>query len=322
MKNWILVLAVCCITAPIWAADESLPPLPGMEDFQMPPMPTLEAPVPTQPPALNQAETFPIKLEPQVTPVLNQIRTAPGAAAAAPAPVSPGALPAAPASTSPGAMPVSATPVKPLIIVTPSETYTIKAMPKGVTVLSPKTQKVTGGGALADYFPVDTGMQWSYEYLKAIEGRTDKKAFDVKCVSAKKMSNGTIRAAMEMAKGGEKWSEGYSLYNGMVEHRTTGKKTFQGDYVFMLPKPGGTKSWKSTGDDGSLQSYTAAYGSTEVNGKAYTDCLVVTEKIMKGGQVTYLVNSYYAKGVGLVSVQFNSGDMKLIPEKSIVLVNP
>jgi hypothetical protein len=308
MKNYILALAVCCIAVPVWGADESLPPLPGMEDFQMPPLLDMEPPVPTQPPSASPAETFPAKLETQVTPILKEIRTAPAAAV--------------PSSASPGGMPATASLDKPRLAITPSETYTIKAMPKGITQLSPKTQKVTGGGALADYFPIEAGMQWSYEYLKAIEGRNDKKAFDVKCVSAKTMPNGTIRVAMEMTKGEEKWSEGYSLYNGLVEHRTTGNKNFQGDYVFMLPKAGGTRSWKSTGEDGSLQTYKAAYGSTEVNGKTYPDCIAVTEKIMKDGQISYLVNSYYAKGVGLVSVQFNSGDMKLIPEKSIVLVNP
>jgi hypothetical protein len=308
MKKYMLVLAVCCIAAPVWGADESLPPLPGMEDFQMPPLPTMDAPVPTQPPGSMPAETFPVKLETQVTPILNQIRTMPVAAT--------------PVPTVAAALPVTTLPDKPRVAVTPSETYTIKAMPMGVTQLSPAIKKVTGGGALADYFPVDEGTQWSYEYLKPIEGRTDKKAFLVKCVNAKKMPNGTIRIVMEMNKGEEQWRERYSLYNDIAEHTATGAKTYRGDYVFMLPKAGGSKSWKSTGDDGSLQTYKASYGATEINGKAYPDCLVVTEKIAKGSQVTYLVNSYYAKGVGLVSVQFNSSDMKLIPEKSIVLVQP
>jgi hypothetical protein len=308
MKKYMLVLAVCCIAAPIWGADETLPPLPGMEDFQMPPLPTMDAPVPTQQPGSMPAETFPAKLETQVTPILKEIRTAPAAPT--------------PAPTVAAALPLTTLPDKPRVAITPSETYTIKAMPKGVTELSPKAKKVTGGGVLADYFPIDPDIQWSYEYLKPIEGRTDKKAFSVKCVSSKKMSNGTIRVMMEMAKGEEKWREGYSLYSDIVEHRTTGNKTYQGDYVFKLPKAGGSKSWNGTGEDGSLQYYKSSYGATEVNGKAYPDCLVVTEKIAKGGQVTFLVNSYYAKGVGLVSVQFNSSDMKLIPEKSIVLVNP
>lgn len=175
---------------------------------------------------------------------------------------------------------------------------------------------------MTEYFPITQDAQWSYEYLKPIEGSTDKKAFTVKCLSAKKMANGTIRVVLETTKDDKSWRERYSLYNGIVEHTGTGDQAYHGDYVFKLPKAGGTTSWKREVGDGSIQYYKVNYGPTEVNGKGYSDCLVVTEKVMKGKQVTFNILSYYAKDVGLVSVQFYSSDMKLFPEKSIALVQP
>ncbi len=190
-----------------------------------------------------------------------------------------------------------------------------------LTVSSLAESGMTGAapsaGALTDYFPVAEGAQKFYEYLQpTIE---ESARFSVKCVSVKVMPNGTIRIVLETTEGGQSTRDHYSLYDNKVEHKATGDQAFTGDYAFKLPKPGGTASWSVTETNGTVHNSKSSFGQAQVSQKTYPDCVVVTEKVTKDGKLENTVIYYYAKGMGLVSMEVYSPDMKLLQDKSYAL---
>jgi hypothetical protein len=127
---------------------------------------------------------------------------------------------------------------------------------------------------------------------------------------------------LEVDEGGKKSLEKYSLFLNRVEHREEGDKVLKGQYAFKLPAPGKTESWSETFPDGSVHLMKAALGPAEIFHKNYPECLIVTEKVEKGGSLARILISYYARGVGLVSVEYYKPGPVLVPEKSLVLVQP
>jgi hypothetical protein len=176
-------------------------------------------------------------------------------------------------------------------------------------------------GALTDYFPTTEGSQWTYEYLKPLLGDTAKETYTVQCVSTKKMPNGTLRTVFETTEGGHQSRDRYSLYDRTVEHTATGDQTFTGDFVFKLPESGSSTTWSITEKNGTIHKSKAVFGSADVFQKTYTDCIVVTEKVIKEGKTALTVFYYYAKGIGLVSMEVYSPEMKLLLDKSVALVS-
>ncbi len=185
----------------------------------------------------------------------------------------------------------------------------------------PASSQVSAG-ALSDYFPITQGDQWAYEYLKPGPGETAKGTFTVQCESAKAMANGTVRAVFETTEGGQPIRNHYSLYGDKVEHTATGDETFTGDYVFKLPAtPSGAAYWAVTEANGTAHKSKAVFSTAEVYHKTYPDCVVVTEKVIQGGKTSNTVIYYYAKGIGLVSMEVYSPSMRLIQPKSFALVS-
>lgn len=174
-------------------------------------------------------------------------------------------------------------------------------------------------GALTDYFPITEGSQWTYEYLKPLPGEAAKETFTIQCVSTKKMPNGTLRTVFETTEGGHQSRGRYSLYDRTVEHTATGDQAFTGDFVFKLPEKGSSTTWSVTEKNGTVHKSKAVFGPADVFQKTYPDCIVVTEKVIKEGKTALTVFYYYAKGIGLVSMEVYSPDMKLLLDKSIAL---
>ncbi len=177
-------------------------------------------------------------------------------------------------------------------------------------------------GTLSDYFPITPGAQWTYEYLKPGPGETAQGTFTVQCEGAKSMANGTVRAVFETTEGGQKTRSRYSLYGDRVEHTASGAETFTGDYVFKLPPtPSGAAYWTVSEANGTAHKSKAVFDQAQVYQKTYPDCVVVTEKLIQGGKPSNTVIYYYAKGIGLVSMEVYSPSMKLIQPKSFALMS-
>jgi hypothetical protein len=180
---------------------------------------------------------------------------------------------------------------------------------------------VAGGGQLSDYFPTAQGTKWTYEYLKAAQGQTAKGTLTVEVLSQKQMPNGTSRVVLETTEGGNQVRDRYSLYDNKVEHTLVGDQLLKGDFAFKLPTAGGATYWTVTEKNGMVHKSKAAFGQAQVYQKVYPDCVVVTEKIMKGNQLVNTVIYYYAKGLGLVAVEVYSKNKQLIQDKSFALVS-
>jgi hypothetical protein len=174
-------------------------------------------------------------------------------------------------------------------------------------------------GALTGYFPVQEGVQWTYEYLKPSSGQGSKGTYTVKCIEAKQMPNGTVRAVFETTENSQKSQDYYSLYDNKIEHMGEDGQTSTGDFVFQVPAKG-SASWSVTESNGTLHKSKAVFGQAEVYKRTYPDCVVVTEKVVKGGKTANTVIYYYAKGIGLVSTEVYSPKMKLLQDKSVALI--
>lgn len=220
--------------------------------------------------------------------------------------------------------------IEPQKIVAPPPTVPPKAAVSAATP-TPKTESsspeqassstVISAGVLTDYFPVRESAQWTYEYLKPASGETTKGTYTVKCADAKQMSNGTVRTVFETTENGQKAQDHYSLYDNKVEHMAEDGQGATGDFVFKIPAPGGSTAWSVTENNGTVHKSKAAFGQAQVYKKTYPDCVVVTEKVAKGGKTANTVIYYYAKGTGLVAVEVYSPKMKLVQDKSAALIS-
>jgi len=167
-------------------------------------------------------------------------------------------------------------------------------------------------GSLTDYFPVQTGMKWNYEYLKAgADGA--RKARVVECVDVQTFENGTLRASFTVTEASPV-KVGYSIHNGSVQKTLVGSRTLDADFAFKFPKPGVPSAWTATGVDGTLKTCSASFGKAQVYEKTYPDCVVVKEKV--GVQTLF---TFYAKGIGLVALEVYGAGMKLDPARSYAL---
>lgn len=163
---------------------------------------------------------------------------------------------------------------------------------------------------LMEYFPITEGAQWTYAYLKPDTGEKIKETYTVKCIRVQKMANGTMRAVLETNENGHISRDYYSLF----EDRATDNQVFTGDYVFKLPPKGGKTAWTITEKSGTVHKSIAVFGSADVYQKTYPDCVVVMEKVITNGKTALTVYYYYAKGIGLISTEVYSADMKLFTE--------
>jgi hypothetical protein len=213
----------------------------------------------------------------------------------------------------------TSTPTEEAVQATPTVETGSTSSPQASSVEA-ATGAAVSAGALTDYFPVAEGALSNYEYLKPASGQTAKGTFAVKCASAKTMDNGTVRVTMETTEGGQTSRDRYSLYGSQVEHIATGDQVFTGDFAFKLPKAGGTALWSLTEKDGTVHKSKASYGEAQVYQKTYPDCVIVTEKVIKDGKTANTIIYYYAKGIGLVSMEVYSPGMKLLQDKSYALM--
>lgn len=220
---------------------------------------------------------------------------------------------AAVSTSAPTATPISKKEVKP--------TSTPTAEPSEETTTEKSSGTTVSLGALTDYFPLTEGAQWAYEYMKPASGETAKGTYKVKCLSAKTMPNGSVQAVLETNAGGQQTRDRYSLYGNMVEHTATGETTLTGDFVFKLPGKGAGTSWTTTQKDGTTLKAKAVFGKAQVFQKSYPDSIIVTEKTVKDGKINNTLIYYYAKGIGLVSIEAYSSKMKLVQDKSVALVS-
>jgi hypothetical protein len=175
-------------------------------------------------------------------------------------------------------------------------------------------------GAFADYFPTAKGSKWTYEYLKAETGSKAKKTRIVECVSRETASNGAVNATLQVTEDGQATQEKYSLRDNQVEHTATGDQTYTGDFTYKFPSASGT-DWSVTEPNGTVHKSKSSLGKAQVYKKIYPDCVIVSEKILKGGKAANTVFYYYAKGIGLVATEVYSPKMKLIQTSSLALVS-
>jgi hypothetical protein len=231
-----------------------------------------------------------------------------------------------PTSQPPAAIPtLPPTPTPhPLVAVnpTPTPTVTVENAQKPIVVVEtptvPQKPVLQGGpGSLADYFPAVEGSQNDYEYLKPQDGATANGTRVLLCVGMKQMANGTIREVFQVTDQGKTTVEKYSIYDDVVEHTFSGEKALSNDFVFKFPKSDGATYWSHRNGDGSVSSYKASFGPAQVYQKNYPDCVIVQEKILKEGKKAGVHFYYYAKGIGLVSMEVYTGDMKLVQTQSI-----
>lgn len=293
MKN-IFIFAVFLFLAPVLRADQPAPPV---------------IPVPSGdealPPPLDQNQTTPVTV-----PVLpgNEKTNTEANQPALPPPVF-----ATPTQVVPKAQPT-----------TPSEKK-MEATPIP-QVQAPAPEQASSGaaisaGVLTDYFPVHEGALWVYEYLKPVPGETAKRNYPVRCTSAKQMPNGTVRAVFETTDNGQRTQDHYSLYDNKIERMAEDGQTQTGDFVFKIPAKGGAAVWSVAEKNGTVHKSKAVFGQAQVYQKTYPDCIVVTEKVVKGGKTANTVIYYYAKGTGLVAIEVYSPKMKLLQDKSVALMS-
>lgn len=202
-------------------------------------------------------------------------------------------------------------------------TVTPMAVPAVTTVETPvisepaaaSTDAATGG--LLDYFPVQEGLKWNYDYLKAAPG-AGKKTRLVECMGSETMANGTLRAKFKTTEDGKIVNDTDSIYDNKVEHSFAGKMALKGHVLLELPGAGSIAHWDMVAGNGMTYSYKASFGQAKVYQKTYSDCLIVVEKPAKGGPTKYY---YYAKGVGLVSLEVYGAGMKLSLTDSFALIS-
>jgi len=333
-----LCLMVCLILSPALWADDVKPPVPLPADDAMPPPLDLNSLTPvTLPPGAGDqnppppsAGSTPSTGSGQAVPIPTDTPLPP------PPPDTPTPTPVKKKAKTPTPTP---TETEAEATSTPTEIMATQATPTAETGSTgspqadstpsaappaPVAEAATGAalsaGALTDYFPVAEGASNTYEYLKPAAGQTAKGTFTVKCASAKTMANGTVRVTMETTEGSQTTRDRYSLFGNQVEHVATDDQAFTGDFAFKLPPAGGTAVWTLTEKDGTVHKFKAAYGQAQVYQKTYPDCVIVTEKVVKEAKTAHTIIYYYAKGIGLVSMEVYSPGMKLLLDKSYALV--
>jgi hypothetical protein len=205
--------------------------------------------------------------------------------------------------------------------VEPSPAVESKAMTVSPETAAPSLASAMGGAVL-DYFPVAEGSKANYEYLKAAPGAAPKRTRVVECMGREQMPNGTLHATFQVTEDGKTTLEKYSLFENKVQHSARGTEVLTDDFAFKLPKAGSSIHWTQTVADGTVKSFKVSFGQGQVYQKVYPDCVVVTEKTLKGGKAVSTVISYFAKGVGMVAVEVYSAAMKLNQAESIALVQP
>lgn len=310
MKRYFVLAGCLFLSSALWADPQPTPPL---------------IPVPSNdnslPPSIDQNQSTPVAI-PSLPGTDNaNTQPSPNQPQESIAPPPPVQAPAAPTDTSvPETKPApTATPEE--AVPTPTPVPAAEAQPP---VEQPAQQAASSNpvsaGTLSDYFPVSEGAQWDYEYLKPKDGETAKGTFTVKCSSAKTMANGTVRAEFSKTEGTHSTPMLDSLFDNKIEKMSEGWVS-SGELVFKLPAQGAPAFWSNTDKDGTLIKSKAVLGEAQVYQKTYPDCVIVTEKIVKGGKTAYTVINYYAKGIGLVSREEYSTGMKLILEKSYALVS-
>ncbi len=286
MKKIAAVLVVCCALIPTFLnAEEIQPPIPTGDD------------VPALPPAVD----------------LNQITPLPGSAGSLPDQVPPPLVPTETPTVAPAGKPKAEAPAD-----TPTLSPRVPERPKEKAQMPAGT--AVSAGALTDYFPDAPGTQWTYAYLKPAEGETEKKTRTVECAGASAMANGTLRVEMKVTEGGRTTLEKYSLFEDKVQHTFSGQEELKDAYAFKLPASGGASYWTTTDAAGAVHSFRSTFGQAQVYRKTYPDCVIVREKVTKGKEQAHTLISYYAKGTGLVAVEFYLPGMKLSQFKSIALV--
>ncbi len=170
-----------------------------------------------------------------------------------------------------------------------------------------------------DYFPAQPGSKWIYEYLAPNPGEAGKPIRTVECVSQTASADGSIRVVMETTDSGRQVRDRYVLKKTWVDHYARADRTFTGDFVFKLPKSGNLPAWSIQEENGTLHTSTASFGQVQAGSNNFSDCVVVTEKVLKGENTLFTVNYYYARGIGLVSMQVYSVSGLLLPEQSFIL---
>lgn len=182
-----------------------------------------------------------------------------------------------------------------------------------------ETVPVTGlTGGLFDYFPVAQGQKTEFTYLKAAKGEAAPKNFTVQCVESQSNPDGTGKATFESTQSGTPVRDRYLVSKDEVARTQSGDETLTDDFPLKMPAPLKAVVWKQT-RDGIQKNFKATLGPAKVFKKSYPDCVIVEEKDMKDGKKVGTFYRYYAKGIGLISLETYSADLKLIQNQSYAL---
>ena len=175
---------------------------------------------------------------------------------------------------------------------------------------APAAPVVAASGTFADYFPTVKGTKWSYEYLKADPATKIKKTRLVESLASEQGPGGTINATFQVTKDGKTVQEKYFLSDNKVAQTSSGDQALTGEFAFQFPMKTLSAHWNGSG-----KSCKAFFGKGQVYKKIYPDCVIVSEKTVGAS-----VFSYYARGIGLVTVEVYGAGMKMDQTKSFVLL--
>jgi len=177
-------------------------------------------------------------------------------------------------------------------------------------------KSLTGG--LFDYFPVTQDQKTEFTYLKAGKGEVAPKNFTVQCVEFQSNPDGTGMGTFESTQSGSPVRERYMISKDEVAHTQSGDVILTGEFLMKMPAPIKAVAWKQT-HDGIQQNFKATLGPAKVFKKSYPDCVIVEEKDMKDGKKVGTFYRYYAKGMGLISLETYSAGLKLVQTQSFAL---
>ena len=301
MKRFSIFFALCFMIGSILIADEMKPPVPlppGDSTDLLPPPMDLNQMTPLPEPAKQDSSAIPappVEKNDQTDAALTALDE--------------------PKSAAPIATPVKAVVKKKMAAPAPA----VKAHSAPPEEKSEASAPAPSMGAFADYFPAAKGAKWTYEYLKAEAGSKTKKTRTVECVS-QEAANGGVNATLQVTEDGQAAQEKYSLHDNQVEHTATGDQAYTGDFTYKFPSAAGA-AWSVTEPNGTIHKSKSSMGKAQVYKKTYPDCVIVIEKIVKGGKAANTVFYYYAKGIGLVATEVYSPKMKLIQTSSLALVS-
>jgi hypothetical protein len=174
------------------------------------------------------------------------------------------------------------------------------------------------GGGLFDYFPATLGHQAEFVYLKAGKGEIAPRRFTIQCVDYKSNPNGSVVAVLESSQTGSPVRAEYLISNEEVVHTRTGDQTFQGDTLIKMPEPLKNSLWEQP-EENYRRMFKTTLGQAQVLQKTYPDCLIVEEIDVRDGKKVGVRYFYYAKGIGLISLETYTTRLKLIQTQSFVL---